>query len=46
MHVFTVGKSHSARRHFVWSDVETDDAMFDQSIDRSIDREEEADRRE
>jgi hypothetical protein len=40
MHVFTVGKSQWARRHFVWSDVETYDAssMIDRSMDRSTDR--------
>jgi hypothetical protein len=37
MHVFTVGKSEWARRHFVWSDVETYDAKFDRSIDGSVD---------
>jgi hypothetical protein len=31
-------KSEWARRHFVWSDVETYDAKFDRSIDGSVDR--------
>jgi hypothetical protein len=46
MHVFTVGKSQWARRHFVWSDVETTTqrSMIDRWIGRSIDGEEEADR--